>query len=437
MNIRALAAEVLHKISEGRALDTALAGVDNSHPNLEARDRGLISALVHAALRHRMRYQNAMQPWIKQAPAPKVRALLLIAFADLHALETPPHAAVDQAVAAARVLKMPQCAGMVNAVLRRFLRENTGAAIDQMPAEIEFPDWLSTRLKTAYPEDFAALTRASLRPAPMWLRVRPENFPGYADRLAANNIAVSDTHPDAPHALCLQEPVPVSSLPGFDVGEVTVQDPGAQFAGALLNPQRGEILLDACAAPGGKTAHLLQLAGIASLLAIDKDKVRLRLVGNTLLRMRQRAELAAGDAAAVLARPEFVERRFDAILLDAPCSASGVIRRHPDILQLRRESDLAELAREQRRLLLALYPRLKPGGRLLYATCSILPEENDAPIAALLEKFPSAQVQAIQLQTGQATRFGRQWLPLRSTLQSGADALATDGFYYCLVRSPA
>jgi 16S rRNA (cytosine967-C5)-methyltransferase len=148
--------------------------------------------------------------------------------------------------------------------------------------------------------------------------------------------------------------------------------------------------------------------------------------------MRQRAELAAGDAGAVLARPEFVERRFDVILLDAPCSATGVIRRHPDILQLRRESDLLQLAREQRRLLHALYPRLKPGGRLLYATCSILPEENDALIASLLEVFPSAQVQPIATQTGTATRFGRQWLPLVSA--NGAPA--TDGFYYCLVRSP-
>lgn len=432
MNVRALAAEVLNKVSEGRALDTALAAVDSSQPTLEARDRGLISALVHAALRHRVRYQNLMQPWIKQSPAPKVRALLLIAFADLHALETPPHAAVDQAVQAARVLKMPQCAGLVNAVLRRFLRENSADAINQMSADAEFPDWLSSRLKAAYPNQYSELTRALLQPAPMWLRVRPDNLAGYTERLAANDIEVSETHPDAPHALCLRQPVPVSTLPGFDIGEVTVQDPGAQLAAVLLNPKQGDIMLDACAAPGGKTAHLLQLASIASLLAIDKDKIRLRLVGSTLLRMRQRAELAAGDAAAVLARPEFVDRRFDVILLDAPCSASGVIRRHPDILQLRRESDLLQLAREQRRLLHALYPRLKPGGRLLYATCSILPEENDALIASLLEVFPSAQVQTIATQTGTPTRFGRQWLPLASA--NGAPA--TDGFYYCLVRSP-
>jgi 16S rRNA (cytosine967-C5)-methyltransferase len=429
-NSRALAAQVLLRVSEGRALDAALAPLDAMTSTLENRDKAFVSALAHAALRHRQRLSTLLQPWLKQPPARVIQQLLLIALADLAVLQTPAHAAIDQAVEAARALKQPQCAGLVNALLRRFVREDGAAQLRALPEALEFPEWLRSRFVIAYPEQADALMQALLQPAPMWLRAAPGQRESYLVELAREAIAVSGTHPEARDAICLAEPLGVNRLPGFMLGQVSVQDPAAQLAGMLMAPKNGEDILDACAAPGGKTAHLMQLAPEAKLLAVDQDKIRLRQVGSNLLRIRRRAELAAGDAAAVLARPEFRERTFDAILLDAPCSATGVIRRHPDILQLRRSSDLTQLAGEQRRLLRALFARLKPGGRLLYATCSVLPEENDDVVADLLRHAPQARVEAIALSHGTASRFGRQWLPLPTP-----HCPASDGFYYCLLRS--
>lgn len=422
MTPRAAATLQVHAVCElGKALDTA-----QQLPQLSAlspRDRAYASALSHAALRHGRAYREALAPFMQRAPQAKLLALLMVGCADLHSLGTAPHAAVGEAVNAARALGLRGAAGMVNALLRRFARESASllaaAGARDASAQHGLPAWLLQQLQQAYPQNWAEIAAQSLRQAPMWLRVHPKS--GSAADYARNAALSASTHPHLPQALCLEEPVPVTQLPGFAQGSCSVQDVAAQLAALLLNPRDGERVLDACAAPGGKTAHLLELAPQAQVLAVDRDAKRTPLIMENLTRLGARAEVRCLDAAS----EAWPERDFDAILLDAPCSATGVIRRHPDIAWLRRESDIPALVREQARLLNALIPRLRPGGRLLYATCSVLPSENSEQIGALLAR--QAQLRELPLPDwfGQAAPYGRQQLPGQA---------GSDGFYYCLLQ---
>ena len=329
-----------------------------------------------------------------KAPPPRVDALLTTALALLwppadpqDAPPYPDHTLVDQAVTAARQ-RVPAAAGFVNAVLRRFVRERVALieqARHQPLAAFNHPGWWIERVRQDWPQHWQALLQAGNLHPPMVLRVnaRRGTAERYVQHLAALGRAARVV---GEHAVWLERPCPVTELPGFAEGEVSVQDLSAQRAAPLLLgpglPPRARVL-DACAAPGGKTAHLLELADL-QMTALDSDPLRLARVQDTLNRLGLVARLQAADARATASWWDGVP--FDAILLDAPCSASGIVRRHPDIRWLRRPDDLVALARVQAELLEALWPLLAPGGVLLFATCSIFRVEGSLQIDAFLQR---------------------------------------------------
>lgn len=417
---RVAAARVLDAVlHRGRSLKAELAA---ALPKLaDPRDRALVEAICFAALRQRARYDAALKAWIAK-PLPKrdgeLRALLHAGFAQIDALGLPPHAAVDATVEAARSLGRAHQAGMVNALLRRALREPLPEAD---PADA-WPAWLRARLRADWPDDADAILAASATPAPTWLRINARYGlrDGYADKL--RDAGIDSVAPQGfVDALRIDGSVSVASLPGFADGEVSIQDGAAQLVADALSPPPGSRVLDACAAPGGKSAHLLERDPSLSLTAVDSDAKRLRKVEETLSRLRIEggATLRAADAS----KPEswWDGVPFDAILLDAPCSATGIVRRQPDILLHRRESDLQSVVGLQARLLDAAWTMLRPGGVLLYATCSILKAENETQVADFLARTPDASADALDERFGRVAGSGRQRLPGEGGM---------DGFFY-------
>ena len=420
--LRAEAAGVLDAVlHRGRSLKGELGAV---LPRIEdPRDRALLEAIVFAALRARAGYDAALAEWMPRPPAGRdapLRALLLAGLAQVDALGLPPHAAVDATVAAARLLGRAHQAGLVNALLRRALREGLPASD---PAAV-WPDWLRQRVMADWPLQAPSIFQASARPAPLWLRVnRRRNAPeAYRERLRIAGID-AQPHAAAADALRLDAPVPVAALPGFDLGDVSVQDASAQRVADVLAPAPGARVLDACAAPGGKAAHLLERDPSLRLLALDLDPRRVRRMAETLARIGTDAHARAADATAPEGWWDGVP--FDAILIDAPCSATGIVRRQPDILLHRRGSDLAALVRLQARLLDALWPLLAPGGTLVYATCSVLREENERQVEAFVGRTADARAEPLDAGLGHAAGAGRQRLP-------GEDGM--DGFFYARLR---
>ena len=376
----------------GRSLTDALAEVP-------AAMRPGVQALTFTAVRQLGAVTVALKTLAGRPPRPRVEALLCVALALLWPAERPayaPHTVVDQAVAAVR-RRTPAAASFVNAVLRRFLREREARVAEALCTPVatwNHPAWWIAQLQQDWPVHWQALLAAANAHPPMTLRVNRRRLSGavYVQRLAEAGRAARllDDPAFGGQAVVLAQPCPVEALPGFAEGEVSVQDASAQRAALLLHGAGfvpGARVLDACAAPGGKTAHLLELADL-DLLALDSDARRLDRVNETLRRLRLRAELKCADAA----QPDawWDGRPFDAILLDAPCSASGIVRRHPDIRWLRRAADLPALAALQARLLDGLWPLLKPGGRLLYATCSVFKCEGQAQIDAFLQRHGAA-----------------------------------------------
>jgi 16S rRNA (cytosine967-C5)-methyltransferase len=320
--------------------------------------------------------------------------LLCIGLYQLSDTRIPDHAAVSMTVEAARLLRQPKFSSLVNAVLRNFRRKNIG---DTEPPNDEVryshPAWMIEQLQADWPKDWQHVLQANNERAPMWLRVNQRNnsTAEYLQKLASLTEEEHSLLPGIDSAIRLASPVAVTELPGFDRGDASVQDGAAQLAAIWLSAGAtdGERILDACAAPGGKTGHLLELAGPKTTLsAIDSDEKRLLRVSDNLERLGLHATLVHADAS----NPEEVDELgdFDRILLDAPCSATGVIRRHPDIKLLRRKSDIADLAGLQGRILRALWPGLKPGGRLLYVTCSVLAQENEAVVDDFLQQTDDA-----------------------------------------------
>ena len=386
-----------------------------------------------------------------KAPPPPVEALLVSALALLWPGDGPPpyaeHTLVDQAVSAARQ-RTPAAANFINAVLRRFLRERSAlvAAAQRSPvAAHNHPSWWIDRLRHDWPSQAAALMAEANRHAPMVLRVnaRRGTALAYQQRLAALGRAASVVDDPAlgGQALVLAQPCGVGDLPGFEAGEVSVQDLSAQRAAMLLLGSAdagglpalapGARVLDACAAPGGKTAHLLERAEL-DLLALDSDALRLRKVQETLNRLQlpatgaSKLRLQVADARQVAAWWD--GRPFDAILLDAPCTASGIVRRHPDVRWLRRPADVAALAAVQRELLDALWPLLAPGGRLLYATCSVFKAEGQDQIDAFLQRHAGDQARLLPASPGHLLG-----LPDNPGSRSAATG---DGFFYALIHKP-
>lgn len=347
--------------------------------------------------------------------ADEIRALLLV---SIYRIETRPdavHTVVDQAVFAAGELIDGKFRGLVNGVLRNFLRQQvalTAAAADDPLASAQHPDWWLAQLQAAYPRDWQRIVAAGNTPPPMGLRVnvRQTTRDDYLARLRAAGI---DASPVGESGLALARPVAVESLPDFAAGVVSVQDPGAQLAAGLLDPAQGSRVLDACAAPGGKTAHLLERADL-SLLALDLKASRCRRIEENLARLRLAADVKVADC--VKLDTWWDGLPFDAVLADVPCTASGVVRRNPDAKWLRREDDIASFARAQARILDALWQVVRPGGKLLYATCSVFPAENGQQIGRFIERQPQA-----------LRRKEEQLLPT-------ADH---DGFFYCLLEKRA
>lgn len=379
-----------------------------------------------------------------KVPPPAVDALLCTALALLWPVPDPPypdHTLVDQAVGAARE-RTPAAAAFVNAVLRRFVRERDQqvAAAERTPLGAwNHPDWWIERLRQDWPTQWQPLLRAGNQRPPMTLRVNRRRLTGaeYLRRLQLGGLAASllDDPALGGQALVLVDPCPVQRLPGWTEGDVSVQDAAAQRAAALvlgLDPPTlapGARVLDACAAPGGKTAHLLERAEL-DVLALDSDPGRLTRIHDTLQRLHLHAQVQAADARDTARWWD--GRAFDAILIDAPCSASGIVRRHPDIRWLRRADDLSALTRIQSELLWALWPLLKPGGRLVYATCSVFRAEGSQQIDAFLQRLGPGAARLDPASPGHL-------LPLADNpgqARAGAPHPAADGFYYALIHKP-
>jgi 16S rRNA (cytosine967-C5)-methyltransferase len=367
-----------------------------------------------------------------------VRALLLAAAHQVEYSHHAPEAVVHAAVDAARLLDAARVAGLVNAVLRRFVAER-GSILERidrsLAARTAHPAWLADRISMAWEDSAPAILAANNVHPPMALRVdrARQSAAEYVAELSAQGIG-SSVIQWIENGVVLETPRAVTELPGFAEGRVSVQDAGAQLAGPLLDLKPGQRVLDACAAPGGKTGQLLELLGKdADVTALDVSPARTHLIGENLERLGRQAHVCVGDAR----YPDtfWNGRPFDRILVDAPCSSIGVIRRHPDIKLLRRESDLAPFARVQLAILRAAAGLLAPGGRLVYSTCSVLPEENEHVVAALLEEEPA--LKPAQRPPAAALAPGTRECGVGLQLLPGAEA-GTDGFYYaCLEKTTA
>ncbi|MBK7143788.1 MAG: 16S rRNA (cytosine(967)-C(5))-methyltransferase RsmB [Xanthomonadales bacterium] len=431
--IRALAARALANLRRGGASLTDLL-VEADASLEDARDRAQLRAILYASLRGIFRYEAVLRMLLAK-PLPKrhdaVEALLINGLAQLELGIDAAYAVVDASVGAARALGETNLAGLVNAVLRRFQRERE-ALLAALPATAEIahnhPSWMLRRFEQDWGDAAAAMFAANNRPASTWLRVnrRQASRERLQELLAAHAI-VAQVHAGLPDALRIEHGVDVTQLPGFAEGDFSVQDGAAQFAVELLDLAPGQRVLDACCAPGGKLSHIAEREPDLALLAgVDIDPARVERTRQGLQRLHLRADLAAAD---LRTRHLHSTRRFDRILLDAPCSGTGVIRRHPDIRLLRRDADIAALQRTQAELLDALWPLLAAGGRLVYATCSVLADENDGQVAAFLERRRDAvALDVVPEWFGRAQRHGRQNLP-------GEDDC--DGFYYAVLAHRA
>ncbi len=422
---RALAALAVRDVlGPGRALDQALE--QRLGELSDGRDRGLAREIAYGVLRFLPRLRllavKLLQRPIKRRDL-DLECLLLVGLYQLLYLRVPAHAAVSETVAAARLLDKPWAAGLLNGVLRGFgrRRQELLAALEQEPsARWCFPGWLLERLRSTWPDVWEELVEQSNRRPPMVLRVNGSRTSRteYAERLAAAGLAARPLA-HAAQGLVLDRPVEVEALPGFGDGLVSVQDGAAQLAAPLLQPVAGQRVLDACAAPGGKAAHILELAPGAKLTAVDISPERLEPLRANLARLQLGARVLAGDVAD--RSGAWAEGRYERILLDVPCSATGVIRRHPDIKWLRRPADIGRLTRLQARILDTLWSRLVPGGMLVYVTCSLLAEENYQQIQAFLQRTGDARELPIEAPWGRICRHGRQVL---------TGAAAMDGFYF-------
>lgn len=424
-NARALAAQALAPVLAGKgSLSESLA------PALAAcrpEDRGLLQALCFTAARHGLHYRAILKPLLAKSPEPLVEALLLVGLAQLRELRVPDHAAIGETVEAARQLGRAKFTGLINAILRRYQREKDELEARAQGLQHAHPDWLVQQLRRDWGPVTARILDANNSEAPLTLRVnrRLVTRDAYADQLRAAGV---DSEPctHAPDGLRVAAVGDVRKLPGFDEGLFSVQDEAAQLAAVLLDVQAGQRVLDACAAPGGKTAHLLERTPDCSVLALDNDERRNARVRENLARLQLTADIRTADAGSPSSWWD--GQPFDRILLDAPCTATGVIRRHPDIKLLRRPGDIAQTVAQQQRLLAALWPLLARGGRLLYATCSLLKAENEQQVAGFVASHADARAVSLPLQAGEERPQGRQLFP---------EIAGHDGFYYALLEKKA
>ena len=420
-NIRAICAQAIFNVLEdGQSLSTAL--TLSSHKIAE-KDRALVQEICFGVMRVLPELNFYIHTLMSKVLTGKNRVLhylLLVGIYQILYTRIPEHAAVGETVNAVNDLKKSALKGLVNGVLREFLRQQASLQQKfiqdnkQQTSQTLHPSWLLNRLKQAYPQQWQNIINANNQKPPMWLRVNLNHYSvsEYQQLLAEQQIE-SEAFADLPCAIRLLSPVNVTKLPFFAEGAVTVQDLSAQYAAYLLAPKNGEQILDMCAAPGGKTTHILEIAPKANLLAVDVDASRAKRIEENLARLKQVAEVKVGDG---LTPEKWCSgRQFDRILLDSPCSATGVIRRHPDIKWLRRDSDIAQLTELQHAILTNIWSYLKTDGTLVYATCSILPDENKLQIERFLKENSNAQLVGDM----------KQFLP---TAQGG------DGFFYAVLK---
>ena len=414
------ASTVITSVLAGRNLDEALASRWSTTPDLTPQQRGAIQDISFGTLRH-LGLLDQILARLLRAPLrePELRSLLLAALYQLHFTRAAPYSIVDHAVKVATHTGAGQGKGLVNAVLRNFLR-NTDELVKQAHAtesgRFSHPDWWIAAMRSAYPADWEQILASNNQHPPMTLRVnrRKTSVNDYMALLEQAGIAATALGQEA---ILLKHPTGVNQLPYFADGWVSIQDYGAQLAAHLLDVQDGMRVLDACAAPGGKTGHILEQANV-DLLAVDIDNTRLGRVKQNIERLGLAAELATGNAACP--QEWWDGRPFDRILADVPCSATGVARRHPDIKWLRRREDFAAFARQQAEMTDALWPLLAKGGKLLYATCSVFPAENTEAAAAFAARHPDAERLALPV----SVPANGQLLPTPEH----------DGFYYALFR---
>jgi 16S rRNA (cytosine967-C5)-methyltransferase len=422
-NTRLLAAEILlNVVDEGRSLSDELPRV---LAQTELDQHAFVQQLVYGSTRYYFALDELIQTIVTKPIKGKerlVHMLLAVGLYQLWQLEVAEHAAINETVQATIDARKNWAKNLVNASLRRFQRERDVLLAD-MRRRDSFPGWLNKRLRIAYPDHFQTICEQSNIPGPMTLRVN-RRFMTREDwlLLAVKEGLVAHSTDSSSVGVTLASPVPVAALPGFNDGAVSVQDEAAQICGQILNVQDGEKVLDACAAPGGKTGHLLESADI-QMTALDVDAARLPRVEENLSRIGLTASLLVADAADL--DSWWQGEKFDAVLLDAPCSGTGVIRRHPDIKLLRKSADIKHLAAVQAKLLDELWRTIKPGGRMLYATCSILPDENAQQVEAFLSRTEGAVAEDLPIQPDVETSVGAQWLPQEN---------GHDGFYFALLR---
>jgi len=424
--MRAVAARVLQSVENGQSLSQclplALSDVaDNERPQLQA--------LCYGTCRWFHRLDAELQSRLKKPlrkPDRAVHHLMLVALFQLRFSQQATYAILNETVEACRALDKPHLTGLVNGVLRAAEREGEPAPTDDV-ARFSHPHWMLEKLRHNWPHDWQSILEANNTQAPMTLRVNVRRFSreNYLQLLAEAGIEASDTL-FAPHGIQLTSPVPVERLPWFADGAVSVQDEAAQLCTTLMDLAPGQRVLDACAAPGGKTCAMLESCGeLDEVVAIDESAERLPRVQENLDRLDLVATLKHADAANI--DQWWDQRPFDRILLDVPCSATGVIRRHPDIKLLRRESDIVPLAGIQLGLLEAMWRVLAPGGRLVYATCSVFPQENHRIIRRFLKQRDDATLLEPDVLWGRDMEAGRQMLPVPE---------GHDGFFYAVLEKP-
>ena len=429
MNVRAHALEVLHRvIVDRRSLATAMPEKISKLPESM---RPLSRELCYGVLRYYLPLTAIAKQLISKPLSAKnadLSLLILLGLYQLIHMRIPDHAVVTETVKVAKELNKTWAKGLINGVLREFLRQKEAilALVEQdIESRTAHPHWLISRLQDAWPQDYLSILQANNRPAPMTLRVngRKSDRRDYFKLLARQHVDASLCSL-SPRGITLGSAHDVETLPGFQEGIVSVQDEASQLAAELLELEPGLKVLDACAAPGGKTCHILEEEpALRNLLALDNDQKRLDMVTDNLRRLELQAQSLLADANDTAVWWDGT--KFDRILLDVPCSASGVIRRHPDIKLLRTDEDIAKLAARQLRLLTNLWPLLEKGGILVYSTCSLFPDENWHVVTGFLQQTPDAIDKPLAADWGKAVDVGRQLLP-----QSGGH----DGFYYARLQ---
>ena len=426
-SVRASAARVITQVlAQGRSLKAELGLARNDFD--DSRDKALLEAMCLSVIRHRRSLEFALNKFLQkslQRQDPLCHSVILVGLAQLHILKLSEHAAVSATVEAARLLGKQSRAALVNAVLRRSLREGLALSTDFGIAN-NHPDWLVKQLQSDWPEQWQAIVAANNLQAPLWLRVNSKKISRakYAEQLIENGIpfTVSELFEQA---LSIDQASSPTRLPGWHEGLIAVQDLSAQLTALALNLKPGMDVLDMCAAPGGKSAQLAEVVGVR-LVLLDKEAVRLRKVQDLFERLQldtTHVQTLAADAS--LALPEQIPQLYDAILLDAPCSATGVIRRQPDVKWHRQAKDIDQLNTLQWRLLKNAWRHLKPGGRLLYSTCSVLKAENELLIASFLKQHSDARAIALDARFGCVSGAGRQRFPGEN---------GSDGFFYALLE---